>query len=151
MTDMPKGPWETLHLDFNGPLPSGKYLLVAIDRYSCFPKVKILKSTIASVVILKLDNIFATLGIPTIVKTDNGPPFNGEEYSCYLKALGIKPQIFNTPMASRKCRSRMIHATTWKDTMHSESRKSSMATRTKQIPATILLNTTYDNKCSIEL
>ena len=97
MTDIPKGPWETLHLDFYGPLPSGEYLLVAINRYSRFPEVEILKSTKASVVILKLDKIFATHGIPTIVKTDNGPPFNGEEYSRYLKTLGIKPQ-FSTPL-----------------------------------------------------
>ena len=33
-TEMPKGPWEKLHMDFYGPLPSGEYLLVVIDRYS---------------------------------------------------------------------------------------------------------------------
>ena len=96
MTDMRTGPWETVHLDFYGPLPSGDYLLVVLDRYSRFPEVEIVKSTKASVVILRLDKIFATHGIPNIVKTDNGPPFNGEEYSRYLTALEITPK-FSTP------------------------------------------------------
>ena len=95
MTDMPTGPWEIVHLDFYGPLPSGDYLLVGIDRYSRFPEVEIVKSTKASVVIPKLDKIFATHGIPNTVKTD--PPFNGEEYSRYLAALGITPK-FSTPL-----------------------------------------------------
>ena len=31
MTDMPSGPWETVHTDFFG-IPSGEYLIVATDR-----------------------------------------------------------------------------------------------------------------------
>ena len=45
LQDMPKGPWEKVHIDFYGPLPSGDYLLVMIDRYSRFPEVKIVRST----------------------------------------------------------------------------------------------------------
>ena len=45
----------------------------------------------------KLDKIFATHGIPNIVKTDNGPPFNGEVYYRYLTALEITPK-FSTPL-----------------------------------------------------
>ena len=44
MTDMPTGPRETVHLDFYGPLPSGDYLLVVIDRYSRFPELEIVES-----------------------------------------------------------------------------------------------------------
>ena len=97
MTDMHTGPWETVHLDFYGPLPSGDYLLVVIDRYSCSPEVEIVKSTKTSVVIPKLDKIFTTHDIPNIVKTDSSPPFNGEEYSRYLTALGITPK-FSMPL-----------------------------------------------------
>jgi transposase InsO family protein len=96
MTEMPKGPWERVHLDFYGPLPTGEYLLVVIDRYSRYPEVEIVRATKASTVIPKLDKIFATHGIPRIVKSDNGPPFNGEEYRRYLETLGIKPE-FSTP------------------------------------------------------
>ena len=96
-TEMPERPWDTLHMDFYGPLPSGEYLLVVIDRYSRFPEVEDLRSTKASSVIPKLDKIFAVHGIPRIIKTDNGPPFNGEEYRRYGEALGINLK-FSTPL-----------------------------------------------------
>ena len=89
LQDMPKGPWEKIHIDFYGPLPSGDYLLVVIDRYSRFPEVEIVRSTKASVVIPKLDKIFSVHGIPETVKTDNGPPFSGDDFDRYLKTLGI--------------------------------------------------------------
>ena len=96
-TEMPNGPWEKLHMDFYSPLPSGNYLLVVIDRYSRFPEVKIVNSTKASIVIPKLDRIFSVHGIPDVIKADNGPPFNGEEYRIYAKTLGIKLE-FSTPL-----------------------------------------------------
>ena len=96
MTRMPKGPWEIVHLDLYGPLPSGEYLLVVIDRYSRFPEVEIVRSTKASTVIPKLDKIFAVHGIPSVIKSDNGPPFNGDEYKKYLEVLEVKPE-FATP------------------------------------------------------
>ena len=71
-TKMPERPWDTLHMDFYGPLPSGDYLLVVIDRYSRFPEVEVVRSTKASCVIPKLDRIFAVHGIPSVIKTDNG-------------------------------------------------------------------------------
>ena len=89
MTPMPDGPWQKVHADFYGPLPTGEYLLVVIDRYSRYPEVEIVRSTKASVVIPKFDKIFATHGIPFSVTTDNGPPFNSEEYRRYLRTLGI--------------------------------------------------------------
>ena len=85
---MPDGPWQTVHVDFYGPLPTGEYLLVVVDRYSRFPEVEIVHSARASTVIPKLDKIFAVHGIPTLLKSDNGPPFNGEEFQRYLTALG---------------------------------------------------------------
>ncbi|XP_044170840.1 uncharacterized protein K02A2.6-like, partial [Acropora millepora] len=36
-----------------------------------------LSSTLASAVIPKLDQLFSTFGAPRVVKSDNGPPFNG--------------------------------------------------------------------------
>ena len=89
MSDMPQGPWQKVHADFYGPLPSGEYLLVVIDGYSRYPEVEIVRSTKASSVIPKFEKIFATHGIPVSMTTDNGPPFNSNEYSRYLLALGI--------------------------------------------------------------
>ena len=90
LTSMPDAPWDLVHVDFVGPLPSSEYSLVVIDRYSRYPEVETVRSTKASSIIPKLDKIFATHGIPSIVKSDNGPPFSSDEFSNYCKALGIK-------------------------------------------------------------
>ena len=88
MTQMPTSQWKVLNIDVYRPLPTGEYLLVVIDRYSRFPEVEVVSSTKASVVIPKLYRIFAVHVTPAIVRSDNGPPFNGEDYSRYLQALG---------------------------------------------------------------
>ncbi len=95
-SDMPTGPWEKLHIDFCGPLPSNDYLLVVVDRYSRYPEVEIVKSTKASSVIPKLDKMFATHGIPIVIETDNGPPFSGDDFRRYCNALNIRHE-FSTP------------------------------------------------------
>ena len=96
-TRMPKHPWTTLHVDFYGPLQTKEYLLVVIDRYSRFPEVDIVHSTKASAVIPKLDRMFAVHGIPDVLISDNGPPFNSTDYTRYLETLGITPK-FSTPL-----------------------------------------------------
>ena len=40
--------------------------------------------------------LFAVHGIPAIVRSDNGPPFHGEDYSRYLQALGVQVE-WSTP------------------------------------------------------
>ena len=90
MTEMPSAPWHKISIDFFGPLPSGDLLLFVIDRYSRYPEVEIVRSTKSSVVIPKLDKIFAVHGIPFALTSDNGPPFSGDEFARYLKLLGVK-------------------------------------------------------------
>ena len=90
---MPKGPWETLHIDFCGPLPSNDNLLVLIYRYSRYLEVEIIGSTKSACVILKLDTIFAVHGIPYKIISDNRSPFNSDEFSKYLKILGIEHHL----------------------------------------------------------
>ena len=89
MTPLPSGPWKKLAVDFLGPYPSGDYLLVVIDEYSRFPEVEIVRSTSAKAVIPKLDAIFARQGIPDELKTDNGPPFQGDEFKNFARYLGF--------------------------------------------------------------
>ena len=62
---MPSQPWQILNVDFLEPLPMGEMLLVVIDQHSQFLEVKIMTTTTAATVIQKLDQIFATRGIPT--------------------------------------------------------------------------------------
>ncbi|CAB3993228.1 PREDICTED: uncharacterized protein K02A2.6-like [Paramuricea clavata] len=74
---------------FCGPLPTGDYLLVVIDEYSRYPEVEIPKSTSAKATIPKFDKILSTHGIPIEIKTDNGPPFNSQEFKEFLEELGF--------------------------------------------------------------
>ena len=89
-SDLPKAPWDEVSVDFLGPIPTGEYLLVVMDDYSRFPEVEVVTSTSSSCVIPKLDCIFARQGVPLIVKSDNGPPFNGEEFKKFASYLGFK-------------------------------------------------------------
>ena len=94
-------PWSSLAIDFDGPIPqSGQYLLVVTDIYSKFPEVEVVNSTESRAIIPKLDKIFATHGIPKTVKTDNGPPFNGQEFGKYMDTLGIEWKT-STPLWPR--------------------------------------------------
>ena len=90
MTSLPSGPWKEVAVDFAGPFPSGDYIMVVTDEFSRFPEVEILTSTSARAVIPKLDAIFARQGIPDILKSDNGPPFNGHEFKNFSDYLGFK-------------------------------------------------------------
>ena len=92
-TALPKAPWQKLDSDFKGPLPGGEYLLVVIDEYTRYPEVEIVKSTAAKHVLPSMDRIFATHGFPETLKTDGGPPFNGNEshsFQQYMKWAGVK-------------------------------------------------------------
>lgn len=44
-----------------------------------------------------LDNVFDREGFPKHIKSDNGPPFNGDYYKDYCSQRGIVP-IFSTPL-----------------------------------------------------
>ena len=55
MSTLPPQPWYTVHVDFCGAFPTGEYLLVTIDAYSCFPEVEIVQYTAAKGTISKLD------------------------------------------------------------------------------------------------
>lgn len=63
-TQFPNGQWESLAVDYYGPLPSGDYVLIVIDKYSRFPEIDFTSSTSAKATIPKLDHIFSSYGIP---------------------------------------------------------------------------------------
>lgn len=89
VSTLPAAPWAELSLDF-GQLPNGQYLMVLIDDYSRFPFVKVINSTAASTVIPELDDIMAIRGIPHVIRTDNGPPFNSEDFRRYAARTGFR-------------------------------------------------------------
>ena len=90
MSKLPKAPWTELSIDFGlAPTGSSEYLLVLIDDYSRFPAVQLVRSTSSNAFIPCLDKIFAEYGIPEVVRSDNGPPFNSHEFNEFLKHLGF--------------------------------------------------------------
>ena len=90
MSHLPDRPWKELSIDFIGPFPTGESLLVVMDDYSRFPEVEIVHSTSSNTVIPKLDAMFARQGIPSELRSDNGPPFNGGEFASFASYLGFK-------------------------------------------------------------
>ena len=118
MTPLPETPWRELSTDFYGPLPTGEYLLVIIDEYSRYPVVEILRSTSANTVIPVFDKVIpvfdkvipvfdkvipvfdkvipvfdkvmSMFGIPGVLKSDNGPPFNSVQLQSFAAHMGFK-------------------------------------------------------------
>ena len=131
MSPLPPEPWHTVHVDFCGPFPTGEYLFVVIDAYSRFPEVEVVHSTAANTVIPKMDRIFATHGLPQVVRSDNAPPFNSEEIRKYMVKNGIShsritplwPQAnseaenFMNPM-TKAIRSAHAEGKSWKKHFH---------------------------------
>ncbi|XP_062541208.1 uncharacterized protein K02A2.6-like [Armigeres subalbatus] len=95
----PKAVWETIALDFNGPYIKfgGISILVIVDYRSRFLLAKPVKSTSFENTKRVLEDVFDREGFPKTIKTDNGPPFNGEEYKRYCTERSITP-IFSTPL-----------------------------------------------------
>ena len=81
MTPLPEGPWEEVSADFHQIFTTGEYLFVVVDGYSRYPEVEIIRSLSAKKVIPNFDAIFLRHGVPKVVKTDNGPPCNGDFFS----------------------------------------------------------------------
>ena len=89
-SEMPEGPWLRLNTDMFGPLPSGEYIIAVQCQYSRFPVIETVKSTSAKCIIPVLDKIFSSYGIPESLGTDNGSPFNSEEFRKFAKYLGFE-------------------------------------------------------------
>lgn len=72
-----------------GPLTDGRKLSCLIDIHSKFPIVFEVKSESSHNLLHKIDTIFSLIGFPKIITTDNGPPFNGNDFEEYCKQSGI--------------------------------------------------------------
>ena len=88
MSTLPNQPCEEMSVDFAHV--DEEMLLLVIDDYSRFPFVEPVASEAASAVIPTLDKIFATFGTPNVVKSDKGPPFNGQDFAKFADVLGFK-------------------------------------------------------------
>ncbi|XP_062538299.1 uncharacterized protein K02A2.6-like [Armigeres subalbatus] len=95
----PQTVWETIGIDFNGPYNKfgGVSILVLVDYRSRYVIAKPVRSTSFAHTRKILDEIFEKEGYPQTIKSDNGPPFNGDEYKMYCSERGINA-TFSTPL-----------------------------------------------------
>lgn len=99
--DPPKGPWESLQMDFIGPLPSARggyrYCLVIIDKFSkwveAFPTRNKTATTVARVL---ANQIIPLWGTPMQIDFDKGTHFTSQVTQTVCKMLDIK-QTFHVP------------------------------------------------------
>ena len=88
-TAIPKKPWDMITLDFGGPYPNGHYNLVAIDKRTRYPEVTQVSSTTCSQTKEKLKVMFGIHGTPWEIESDNGLPFQSEEFANFAKTEGF--------------------------------------------------------------
>jgi hypothetical protein len=131
MSKLPSGPWQEVSADFYGPFKTGEYLLVVVDDYSRFPEVEIIHSLSSNTVIPRFDAIFARHGVPKVVRTDNGPPFNGSTFTRWGRSIGFEHRTITPlwPQANAEAermmdtlgkaiRAAMVEKGSWKQEMY---------------------------------
>ena len=86
--DVPEQPWERIAMDYF--YSDGKLYILICDYFSKFPFLFQTRTTAWTSLKAHLTELFAIEGTPDEIMTDNGPPFNGKEFSEFLSGLGIR-------------------------------------------------------------
>ncbi|CAF1043728.1 unnamed protein product [Brachionus calyciflorus] len=91
MSPLPEEPWTVVSIDFYGPIyPTMENLLVHHCDHSRMAFIDIITSKTHKVVINRCNRLYSIVGIPEIVRSDNGPPFNSKEFADFAKHMGFK-------------------------------------------------------------
>lgn len=87
-TEMPKSAFEFIAIDFFSPGEKEK-VLVMTDYYSRMLICEPVSSNTTEKTVEALERVFANHGFPLRMKSDNGPPFQGEEFAKFCEECGI--------------------------------------------------------------
>ncbi|XP_062550299.1 uncharacterized protein K02A2.6-like [Armigeres subalbatus] len=82
-------PWQRVHVDYAGPL-DGEYFLLVVDSYSKWPEVVQTNRITTTATIRILRNLFARLGMPETLVSDNGTQFTSAEFAEFCSSNGIQ-------------------------------------------------------------
>lgn len=88
-TEMPKQPWDFIAIDFYTPKELEAIVLVVVDYYTRYVHCVPIPRNDAGKTIEALEKIFNVFGYPKRLKADNGPPFQGKEFSEWCRSKGI--------------------------------------------------------------
>ena len=88
-------PGQEIQIDFTGKLQNKRIngdvqILIAVDRFSKWPTVKICKTAKTKVVLNFLTKNFILYGIPEKIKSDKGVAFISKEYKEFCKNRNIE-------------------------------------------------------------
>ncbi|XP_043243059.1 uncharacterized protein K02A2.6-like [Amphibalanus amphitrite] len=83
------GPWQRVHADFAGPM-LGHSFLIMVDSYTKWIEAVPMKTTTAARTVAVMRDIFARLGLPVQLVTDNGPQFASQEFAAFVRSNGIR-------------------------------------------------------------
>ncbi|XP_064109047.1 uncharacterized protein K02A2.6-like [Macrobrachium nipponense] len=104
--ELPRYPWQRVHIDFAGPFLGYSYLIL-VDAYSKWPEVIPMQTTSSVATIRSLMQIFSTHGLPERIVTDNGPQFTSQEFMDFLNhpsTNGEAERFVQTFKHNMKCR-----------------------------------------------
>ncbi|XP_058446711.1 uncharacterized protein K02A2.6-like [Malaya genurostris] len=82
-------PWQRVHLDYAGPI-DGEYYLVVVDSFSKWPEIVQTRSITTAATVKILRDLFARLGMPETLVSDNGSQFTSAEFQSYCTNNGIE-------------------------------------------------------------
>ena len=86
--EIPQNPWQIVATDLFSY--KGRDYIVIVDFYSRYPEFALLNNCTAKEVIMHCKSIFARHGIPSCVKSDNGPCYASEEFRKFAQDYGFK-------------------------------------------------------------
>jgi len=89
--------WDVIDVDYSSKTPSGDYAMLAVCERSRFPAIVLTRRLTADAAIKALRTIFSKYGVPSEVKSDNGPCFISAAFKSFTKEMGFKHRLI-TPL-----------------------------------------------------